>query len=973
MYIFKLFYYFYTLPAIFLTNQNNIFMRKLLLSLSLIFSSYLVVAQQTFTVKVTDAKTGSPVTDASVVVKSSNKGASASSNGIFTITAKPNDLLEITCIGYAPQLIKLTSSTEVNVSLLPASVDLGDIVVVGTRGAARAKTETAVPVDVIKINQVGLPTAKMDLTSVLNMAAPSFNYNKQSGSDGADHVDLGTLRGLGPDQTLVLINGKRRHTTALVGLFGTRGKGASGTDLNAFPQSAVDRIEILRDGASAQYGSDAMAGVINIVLKKDINHWTINTGWAGYYDTKFNAVKFNEGNQYVSGRKIDGQTFTLSASNGFAVGKSGGFVSFSLDYLKQGKTYRQADTSNWQTNKNSLPYLGTGRRAFGDASVSTYGALYNMELPIKNTKSLFYSFASINTKESDAFAYSRNFSKKPERFPVDLNGSLLFVPSIMQIANDGETYYNPRIATKINDASVAFGLKGISARKWNWDASITTGKNDFQFYGEGTFNASLQGNTTKNYFNDGGFRFRQATANLDFSKSFKSVASGLNIGYGFEYRNEKYSINQGEEASYKGYYGNEIIFPNLFGNDPSDSSRALGVGSQGFPGFSPFDTIKANRNSLSVYADAELNVTSKWLVNAAVRAENYSDFGSVVTYKLASRIKAADNFNMRGSISTGFRAPSLQQINFSNTLTSFSGGQLIQSRIARNGDAISKAAGIPDLKEETSLNASVGFAWKPIKGFTVTVDGYMVKLKDRVVLTGVFSGGDPTLPTSFTSQLNALNIDVAQFLSNAVNTTNFGLDVVADYFKKWDNKSFKILLAGNIQNVKIDKINVPVALAGTVLNQKTFYSDREVSLLKASAPASKFTLSTQYNCNKIGFGISLTSFGAIKILGFGAETTENPYFGGINPQVYTDNGGTLIPEVANYKMKIVTDAFISYKFCRNLNVFVGIDNLLNAHPNFTADPTAKQGANGNETGGPWESVQMGYNGRKIFTKLAFNF
>ncbi|MGC4103234.1 TonB-dependent receptor [Ferruginibacter sp.] len=244
-------------------------MRKLLLSLTLIFSSYLVFAQQTVTVTVKDAKTGDPVTSASVVVKGSNKGASTNSDGVFTLQAKTNDILEITSIGYKPQMVKLTGAASITVLLEAASLDLGDIVIIGTRGAARAKTETAIPVDVIKINQVGTPTAKMDFTSILNTSAPSFNYNKQSGADGADHVDLGTLRGLGPDQTLVLINGKRRHATAFVALFGTRGRGASGTDLNAFPQAAVDRIEILRDGASAQYGSDAMAGVMNIILKKE--------------------------------------------------------------------------------------------------------------------------------------------------------------------------------------------------------------------------------------------------------------------------------------------------------------------------------------------------------------------------------------------------------------------------------------------------------------------------------------------------------------------------------------------------------------------------------------------------------------------------------------------------------------------------------------------------------------------------------
>ncbi|WP_462248553.1 TonB-dependent receptor, partial [Ferruginibacter sp.] len=868
-------------------------MRKLLLSTSLIFCSYLLFAQQNFTVKVTDSKTGNPVTNASVVVKATNKGASTNNEGVFTIQAKPNDVLEITCIGYQPQLVTLTAASSIEVSLEPSSIDLGDIVVVGTRGAARAKTETAVPIDVIKINQVGLPTAKMDLTSVLNMSAPSFNYNKQSGADGADHVDLGTLRGLGPDQTLVLINGKRRHTTAFVALFGTRGRGASGTDLNAFPQSAVDRIEILRDGASAQYGSDAMAGVMNIVLSKNVNHWIINTGWSGYHDTKFNASKFNAGNQYYSGNKIDGGTFTLSANNGLTMGKNGGFINFSFDYRSQGKTYRQVDTTNWQTDKNAIPYINGGRRAFGDGSIKTYGAIYNMELPIKDSKTTFYSYGSVNSKESDAFAYTRNMSARPTRFPVDAGGTPIYVPEIMRITNDGETYYNPHIGTNINDASIALGFKGVTAKNWNWDASLVNGKNDFQYFGDKTFNASLIGNTTKTFFNDGGFRFRQATLNVDLSKNFKNVAQGLNFGYGFEYRNEKYSINKGEEASYANY----------------DPNQVQASGSQGFPGFSPDDVIKATRYNFSAYADAELNVTDKWLIDGAVRGESYSDFGSVATFKLATRYKVSDNFNLRGSASTGFRAPSLQQINFSNTLTSFSGGQLVQSRIARNGDVVTKAAGIPDLKEETSVNGSLGFAWKAAPGLTFTVDGYMVKVKDRVVLSGLFSADDATLPAEFTSLLKGLNVSTAQFFTNAVNTTNYGIDVVLDYSKKWGNKSFKGLLAGNFQKINLDEIHVPAALSGTVLNQKTFYSDREIAFLKASAPGAKFNLSLNYTCGKLGAGTNLTYYGGIKLLGFGDATPENPNYAGINPQVPSDATGDLVPEIFDYKGKFVTDIF----------------------------------------------------------------
>ena len=932
-------------------------MRKLLLSLSLIFSSYLLLAQQTFTIKVTDSKTGNPVTSASVVVRVTQKGASTNNDGLFTIQAKVNDILDITSIGYKPQMVKLTGAAEVTVLLEPSSVDLGDIVVIGTRGAARVKTETAVPIDVIKINQVGLPTAKMDLTSILNMAAPSFNYNKQSGADGADHLDLGTLRGLGPDQTLVLINGKRRHQTAFVALFGTRGRGASGTDLNAFPQNAVDRIEILRDGASAQYGSDAMAGVINVRLRKDVNQWNINVGRSGYYDTKFNSRKSVDPTQYYTGDEIDGRTFNFSVSNGLKLGKSGGFINFSLDYLKQDKTFRQVPDTNASTNPDALPYYNGGRRAFGDGSVQTDGLMYNMELPIKSTKTVIYSFGSVNHKASDAFAYTRNLSARPKRFPTDASGNAIYVPSIMRISSDGETYYNPHIGTNISDASIALGVKGVSKKDWNWDVSFTDGKNDFQYFGDQTFNASMLGNITKTHFDDGGFRFRQATINTDFSKQFKSVASGLNIAYGAEFRSEKYSINMGEEASYALY------------TNPYD----LAGGSQGFPGFSPSDTVNATRTVFGVYGDAELNITDKWLVDGAVRFENYSDFGLVATFKLASRYKVNSDFNLRGSASTGFRAPSLQQIYFSNTLTSFSAGQLVQSRIARNNDAITKLASIPDLKEETSINGSLGFSWKPAKGLTFTMDGYIVKVKDRVVLSGLFSADDATLPVALTNALKALNVSTAQFFANAVNTTNYGLDVVLDYSTKLGKGNFKALLAGNVQSITIDDIKVPSALNTNTLNRKTFFSDREEAFLKASAPKAKIGLSLNYTLGKLGAGSNLTYYGKVLLKGFGDATPENPNYAGINPMVPSDANGTYVPENFNYNGKVVTDVFVSFKLCKQASLFIGADNVFNVHPDLGVVQAARGWAGDNESGGPWDSVQMGFNGRRLFGKIAFSF
>ncbi|MEO6670070.1 MAG: TonB-dependent receptor [Ferruginibacter sp.] len=939
-------------------------MRKTLLLLGMLISSSLLFAQQTYTVKVTDSKTGNPVANASATVKATRKGATSNSDGILKIEAKEKDVLEITSIGYAAKLITLGAGTDVFVSLDATSVDLGDVVVLGTRGAPRAKTETAVPVDVIKINQVGLPTAKTDLTSVLNMAAPSFNYNKQTGADGADHVDLGTLRGLGPDQTLVLINGKRRHTTAFVALFGTRGRGASGTDLNSFPQAAVDRLEILRDGASAQYGSDAIAGVIDIILKRDVNHLTINGGWSGYYDDKNNSIYHEKNaNPYYYSHPIDGGTFTASLNHGFRIGKRGGFFNYTLSFLTQAKTFRQADTANWKTDRNSVPFLNESRRAFGDASIKTGGAMFNMEIPTcKSGSTTFYSFGGYNYKAADAYAYTRNLSRNPERFPVDTDGNLIFDPEIMHKTKEGEIYYNPHIQTHIQDLSFAAGIKS-KYHGWNLDLGNVIGKNDFHYYGDKTFNASMimvNGTAPQTHFDDGGFDFIQNTATLDISRSFANIANGLNLGFGAEYRYERYSIYGGERASYDSYNKDSFYYAAVGGY------LTPAAGSQGFPGFEPVSdgTIK-DRSNIGLYVDAELNVTNKWLVDGAVRFENYTDFGSVATYKFATRYKILSNFNFRGSVSTGFRAPSLQQINFSNTLTSFVNGELVQSRIIRNGTSEARAAGIQDLKEEKSLNASVGFSWKPMKGLTITADGYMVKIKDRVVLSGLFPstvvpGIDPSIST-------------VQFFVNAVNTTNYGLDIVVDYTKTWGKNRITALLAGNIQDLKLDAIHVPAPLNTNELDRKTFYSDREVAFLKASAPKQKASFSLEYGRKKFGIGTHINYFGKIVLMGFGDATDQNPNYSGINPQVPSDIDGTLVPEVFNYNAKITTDAFVSYKLAKQLTVFIGADNIFNVHPNLGLNQQAKQYSPDNESGGAWDSVQMGFNGRRLFGKISINF
>lgn len=918
-------------------------MRKaLLLFLPFLFLSLIALAQRTVTGKVTD-NNGLPLAGVSVKSKKTGKGSVTANDGSFRVSAAADDELEISFVGYLTQTVSASGSS-ISVSLEQDNKGLTEVVLVGTRRQGRVKTETTAPVDVISVSQATAPTARMDLTSVLNYTAPSFNYNKQSGSDGADHIDLATLRGLGPDQTLVLVNGKRRHQTAFVAVFGTRGRGNSGTDLNAIPAFAIDRVEILRDGASAQYGSDAIAGVINLITKKNIGKVSGTIGWAGYQDPKFNtAYEPKLFSQYEHSGKVDGNSFSTNLNFGLALGKKGGFFNITYDVLTTGKTFRQAlKTDNYESDKNALP-LNIYRRGNGDGSLKTFGGFYNMELPGKNVT--FYAFGGHNHKSSDAYAFTRNFSARPDRFPTQPNGDLIFVPAIMRVADDGEVWYSPHIQTKINDVSVTGGLRGV-CHNWNWDLSNTTGRNNFHFYGDKTFNASL--GDAYNHFDDGGFSFLQNTANLNISREFSKQ---FNLAFGAEYRYENYKIYAGEEASYKNY-------------DPSGDKA---TGAQGFPGYQPNDVVNAKRNVFGGYVDAEYDVTPEWLVDLAVRAENYSDFGFTHNYKLATRYKASPSVNIRGSVSTGFRAPSLQQMNFSSSFTTVQGGVISEVKIAPNYSSLAKAAGIPDLNQEKSLSGSLGFTWKASSNLNVTLDGYYTHIKDRVVLSGQFDGSDPDLDAGLRNQMAALHVSLAQFFANAVNTSNFGADLVIDYNKKIGHNRIKILFAGNFQHMKIDKINVPARLSGSDFLRKTFFSDREEKFILASAPKTKDVLNFEYGIQKLTLGCRFTYFGKVTLLGYGQDGL------GINPTVPLDNGSGDTPDLYNYNGKVVSDLYVSYPLGTKWTIYAGSDNITNVHPDFGVAKGAKGWAYNTETGGPWDAVQMGSNGRRLFVRLAFNF
>lgn len=932
-----------------------------------VISHFSIFAQKrSITGTITDSQTGEALSGVSVRVRGSANGTFTNQQGRYNIQAQPNDALEITMIAYRSFTVTVGEQTTIDIRLERITTELEQIILVGSRRSGRVKMETPVPVDVVNVGQVALPTSRMDLTAIMNYAAPSLNYNKQSGSDGADHIDLATLRGLGPDQTLVLINGKRRHQTAFVAVFGTRGRGNSGTDLSAIPIGAIDRVEILRDGASAQYGSDAIAGVINIILKRDVNKFTGNIGYAGYYDKKYNPHFKSGYNMYEHDGAIDGNSFAFNGNYGFPVGKKGGFINITGNFLSTGKTFRQAlDTSS---GSKDFMIDNTVRRAHGDGSITAGGGFLNAEIPIGTGRSTFYAFGGYNYKSTDAYAFTRNFSARPERFVTTDDFGFIDVPGIIKTDRTGERYYNPHIQTKVRDYSFAAGIRGVTSGNWNWDLSNVTGDNNFHYYGDKTFNASSD-DINKTHFDDGGFSFLQNTTNLSFSKEVPGIMDGFSIALGAEYRYERYKLFAGEEASYRNFNPTKS-----FGTAPDITYVAAGA--QGFPGFQPGDEVNDNRSTIGAYADAELDITKRFLIGLAVRFENYSDFGFTHNYKLAARVKASHNFNLRGSVSTGFRAPSLQQVNFSSSFTTVQGGNIAEVKIAPNYSPITKAAGIPELKQEKSVNASIGFTWKPTPALGITIDGYWVRIKDRVVLSGQFSRDDDLDP-ALIAAMNQLNVSLAQFFANAVNTTNRGVDIVIEYNKKIGKGSLRALLTGNIQSMDIDKINVPAKLSATADLAATFLTEREQQFILSSAPKTKFGLNLEYNIGKFTAGTRLTYFGKIEILGYGDGASDD-FTGGFHrgdlyAYVPADDDGRPVKDKYVYGGKLVNDLYFGYKLSKNLSAFIGADNLFNVHPDLGIAPGARFWAFNNETGGPWDAVQMGGNGLRLFARLGFTF
>jgi iron complex outermembrane recepter protein len=895
---------------------------------------------------------------ASILVQGTTKGTVTDIDGKYSIEVPvEGKTLIFSYTGYQTQNVVVGTSTTVDVDLREG-VELNNIVVIGSRNATRTKLSTPVPVDVIPVQSIINEVGQVDLNQLLTYVAPSFQSARQTVADGTDHVDPASLRGMGTDQVLVLVNGKRRHQSSLVNVNGTVNRGQVGTDLGAISASSVERIEILRDGAAAQYGSDAIAGVINIVLKKQ-------TGLSGSVSYGMNVTEYAKNRALVYGtnndpyvKVQDGENLQVGLSYGLKIGK--GHLNFGVEYLDRGATNRGGTfTGALYPNvagKNRDDSIMTAKgytrdrfdMAIGNSAIKGIGGMVNFSLPINDNMEI-YAFGGYNTKSGKAAGFYRYAAGIPAK------------SNALEIYPDG---FLPFIESKVNDLSAAVGLRG-KLGTWNYDVSNTFGQNTFDFDVTNSINYTQSGKTgsatAKRDFKAGGTKLFQNTTNLDLSRKY-NVLSGLNFAAGAEFRLEGYGITAGEEASYKNY----------------DTGLGVASGSQVFAGFFPQNAGDHSRNALGAYVDVEQDLSENLMFGGAIRFENYSDFGSTINYKLTSRWKVDEKTTVRGSLSTGFRAPSMQQKYYAKTNTLFVtvGGVLTAQETGTftNDSKVAAALGIPTLKQETSQSYSLGFTRRLMDDFDLTVDGYRIDIKDRIVLTNNFSAGsDADLKAKF-AEAGASTVNV---FTNAVDTRALGLESVLSWHHRFGAHDWRVTGAYTYIRNKvltesdkgISNLEIPAVKATDVLIRTgqigAYFNREDQSRLEVASPLSKAAITLNYKNNGFGVMVRAAYFGKVIY----RDPTINPLDTVASYQPNKFDGGTKRSLDQTFSPKWVTDLTLSYTIMKKYTISVGANNLFDVYQD---EHTHWNNMSNGRFIYSRRVQQMGFNGRYVFAKVNVN-
>ena len=868
-------------------------MKKTILSLLLLCSISFAFAQTTVSGIVKD-NNGDAVPGANIVEKGTTNGTVTDFNGSYTIEVTANSKLLFSYVGYGTVEVSVNGQDTLDV-VLSESQSLSEVVLTGSRTAPRSNVDTALPIDVVSSKDL-VSTGQATFDKALQYKIPSFNTVQTPVNDATSLLDPYEIRNMGPSRTLILINGKRKNLSALLYTQTSPGRGETGADISAIPTDAIKRVEILRDGASAQYGSDAIAGVMNIILKDTPNSGsaTVRTGIT------------SEG---------DGEMFGVAVNNGTSIGDDQGFVNYTIDLSKvnlanrPGTVDAAGEAGDFGANIADVrEFLGRNPDANNiNGSPETAAAKFAVNFGYNLSEATeLYGDAAYVYKAVNSFA---NYRTPYWRTEADFPYLADFFPNGPNGSYDG---YVPTFEGLLSDYNATVGFRS-SINDWNVDVSFTTGGN-LQTYkvnqshnrnvvyspstwvdtngngsvdtGEITEGSEKYGSNSQQSFDPGGTRFSHNLGNIDISKILSDKVS---IGIGAEFRTETFEVIAGELASYEG------------------------GGADSFAGASPQNSGKFNRYNLGGYFSLDYDVTDAFLLSGTVRAENYSDFGNAFVYKFSSRYKVSDAFTLRGSVSTGFRAPTLHQIYTQKAQYSFIPGQGIQvGGLISNVSTQAKLLGIEELDAETSNNFTIGFGGKVNSHFSYTFDYYNIAVQDRIVLgTEIGATGNATNPLDVLLSEN--NLSDVSFFSNAIDTKTSGIDVVLTYKDlNIGEGTLDFNLSGNytIQNERDGAVKNTTLVANA---GQSVVNETQEALFFTSRPKTKWILGADYNINKVGISLNNTYFGT---------TTFQQQ--GLDSNIFTE-----------FTPKIVTDLAINYSISDKTTLAFNINNLLNVLPEWS--------------------------------------
>jgi iron complex outermembrane recepter protein len=792
--------------------------------------------------------------------------------------------------------------------------DLAEIIVTGTRVSDRSRLDTLAPVDVLTNENLGTQ-GTTELAEALANLAPSLNFPRPSITDGTDHIRPATLRGLAPDQTLVLVNSKRRHPSALVNVNGSIGRGSAAVDLNAIPLAAIERVEVLRDGASAQYGSDAIAGVINVRLREAREGGGASVTF-GEYDTDVETAR--------DSRSVnDGTTVTGSIWGGLPLGAEG-FVTLAAEYRDRDPTSRgDIDPRDPRTAADiaaGMPLPApVVRSRYGDPQVEDLTFYANAGVPLTNGWEV-YGWAGFQDRQGQSAAFPRLRNNVNNLF----NGQPVYADGFL-----------PKITTDVSDLSVAWGLRGALGG-WDSDFSIVYGLDELDYGVEDSLNGTLVPGGSPTTFDAGGLEYDQIVFNAGFVRGMELIGvEPANVAFGLEARQESFSIRAGDVASYALLPGQTL---------PGSRPVAGGVapGAQGFPGFRPSNELDEDRTAVGVYGDIEVTLTEQFSGSVALRAEDYSDFGSSVTGKLSGRYDFNPNFALRSTVSTGFRAPGLQQAFFTSTATNFISGVPREVSTLPPSDPIAQLLGAQELDAEESQNYSVGAVIR-LASFETSIDAYRIDIEDRIVLSENL-GGTPQID----ALLAGTGVDRVRFFINGVDTKTQGIDVVSRYRIDTDAAGrLDFTLSANWNDTEVEKLPT----TNVIPDGSLLFGRVNTLTFEVGQPRNKQSLGIDWTrpagFGEWGIGLSATRYGRV-----------------IEPQAPAT---PLVPDVV-MDPKAIVDLELTAATSNGLSLAIGAENLLDEYPEAVPPAANTTGALGFSRYSPF-----GFSGRFLYARVGYNW